>query len=399
MAQANQVYAIMNSVSKQMFGSKAITVTDTSSLVALGNAVLSSNENKDAFWSALVDRIGRTIFSMRRYEDIDENVVKHAFDFGLILQKIYVALPETQTNTSWLIGKDDFVPEYAPVIKADVRQKLFTSLNTFDIDTTVPDNILSTAFIDAAGMGTLISAIFMAVENMLTVTTEAMVNLTRAAFIARKLQKGNACGAINLLAGYNDLFGTSLTVAKALTDASFLKYAAMQITLWSRRMRKMSTLFNDEGYQRHTPTSDLVLTVLDEFATATAAYLEADTYHRELVSLPRYNSVAYWQGSGQTFGFADTSSINVLLDAGEDAEPVVQSGILAVAYDYQALGMMIDRRYTETERNNRSQYTNYYNKVERGMFNDMSENGIVFYIADPEPVTPSPQTIQKAASK
>lgn len=394
MANANQVYTIMNNISKQMFGTNAIAVTDTSSMVALGNIVISSEKNKDAFFNALIDRIGRTIFSIRRYDETDMNVVKHSFDFGLILQKIYVALPETQENTSWLIGEEDFVPEYAPVIKPTVRQKLFESLNTFDIDVTVPDHILETAFIDATGMGTLISAVFMAVENMLTVTTEAMVNLTRAAFIARKLDDGKACGAINLLSGYNTLFGTSLTAARALTDAAFLKYAAMQITLWTRRMRKMSTLFNDEAYQRHTPTSDLVLTVLDEFASATAAYLEADTYHKELVSLPRYNSVAYWQASGQTFNFSDTSKVSVKLDADTT---VTQSGILAVAYDYQALGTMIDRKYSETERNSRSQYTNYYSKVERGMFNDMSENGIVFYIADPEPVTPTPQTAKKAS--
>lgn len=387
MAVANQVYAVLNSVAKQMFGSTAITVTDAGSMAALGTAVMSSEDNKDAFWNALTDRIGRTVFSIRAYEEVDENVVKHSFDFGIILQKIYVALPETQENTSWLIGEDDFTPEYAPVIKADVRQKLFKVLNTFDIDVTVPDNILSTAFLDATAMGTLFSAIFMAVDNMLTVTTEGMVNLTRAAFIARKLIANKTCGCINLLDGYNKLFSTNLTVAKALTDSAFLKYAAMQISLWTRRMRKMSTLFNDEGYQRHTPKGDLVLTVLDEFASATAAYLEADTYHKELVALPRYNSVAFWQGSGTSFAFDDTSKVSVKLDADTT---LTKSGILAVAYDYQALGMMIDRKYSETERNSRSQYTNYYSKVERGMFNDMSENGVVFYIADPDP-TPTPQ--------
>lgn len=395
MANANQVYTILNNISKQMFGSTAPTVTDTSGVVALGNTVLSSETNKDVFWKTLVDRIGRTIFSIRRYEETDENVVKHAFDFGLIMQKIYVELPQIQQNTSWLIGEDDFVPQYAPVIKPNVKQKLFDSLNVFDIDVTIPDAILKTAFIDAAAMGTMISAVFVAVDNMLSITAEALVNLTRASFIARKLNKGSKCGAINLLAGYNTLFGTSLTAAKALTDQAFLKYAAMQISLWTRRMRKMSVLFNDEGYQRHTPNADLVLTVLDEYASASAAYLEADTYHKELVSLPRYNSVAFWQFSGQEFAFADTSKVSVQLDA---STTVTQSGVLAVAYDYEALGAMIDRQYSETERNSRSQYTNYYNKVERGMFNDMSENGIVFYIADPAPTPPSPTSVQSDAA-
>lgn len=379
MANANQIHTILNALAKQMFGTTAIAVTDTSSMIALGNTVMSSDTNKDAFFNVLVDRIGRTIYGMRRYEETDINVVKHAFDFGLILQKIYVALPQAEANNSWEIGKTDYEPKYAPVIKPDVKQKLFNSLNTFEIDVTIPDNILKTAFLNEIAMGTFISSVFMAVENMLAVTAEGLVNLTRASFIARKMKAASTCGAINLLTGYNTLFGTSLKAAKALTDPAFLKYASMQITLWTRRLKKMSTLFNEEGYQRHTPVEDLVLTVLDEFAAATASYLEADTYHRELVALPRYNSVPYWQASGTDFAFESTSKISVKLDA---TNTVTESGIIAVAYDYQALGATIDVKKSATQRNNKDEYTDYFNKVERGLFNDMSENGIVFYIQD-----------------
>lgn len=379
MATANQVYSIMNSVSKQMWGESAIAVTDTSSMVAMGAKVLSSATDTDAFWKVLPNRIGRTIFSTRRYVDIDPNVVKHAFDFGLFLQKIYVDLPPAQANNAWEIGEDDYTPSFAPVIKPTVKNKIFDSLNVFDVDVTVPDNILKTAFLTAQAMGSLISAIFLAMDNVITCYLEALVNLTRASFIARKVNGAKPCGAINLLSAYNTRFTKTLTAALALTDPDFLKFSSMQINMWCKRMRKMSVLFNEEGYRRHTPTSDLVLTVLDEYAAATASYLEADTFHRELVALPRYNTVPYWQGSGMSFAFADTSAVNVKLS---DTLTVSQTGVIAVAYDYQALGAMIDRQYSETERNARDQYTNYYSKMERGMFNDMSENGIVFYIAD-----------------
>lgn len=385
MASANQVYTILNAVAKQMWGNTAVAVTDTSSMISMGDKVFSSKNDTDAFWKVLPDVIGRTIFSVRRYADADQNVVKHGFDFGLILQKIYVALPTAAENTSWEIGEDDFTPEYAPVIKPTVKNKLFAVNNVFDVDVTVPDYILKTAFKNEVEMGALISAIFVAIDNALAVYAEALVNLTRASFIARKIHSAKPCGAINLLSVYNTRFTKTLTAALALTDPDFLRFASMQISLWARRMKKMSVLFNDEGYQRHTPSSDLVLTVLDEFDSATASYLKADTYHEELLSLPRYNTVPYWQGSGASFSFDDTSKVSVTFPdstAESGSTTVTQTGVIAVAYDYQALGVMIDRSYTETERNARSQYTNYYNKVERGMFNDMSENGIVFYVAD-----------------
>lgn len=380
MATANQIYTILNAVAKQQYGTSAVAVVDTSSMVSLGTKVLSSSTDVDAFMGVLADRIGRTIFSMRRYAGVDENVVKHPFDFGVILQKIYVGLPDTQENSSWEIGEDDFSPEFAPVIKPDTRQKLFDSLNTFELAVTVPDSILKTAFLSEVQMAVFIDAVFMAVENRLTVALESLVNLTRASFIARKINAAKPCGAINLLTAYNSISGEKLTAAKALYTPEFLRFAASQISLWCRRMRKMSSLFNDEGYLRHTPDSDLVLTVLDDFAETTASYLQADTFHKELVSLPRYNTVPYWQGSGTSFAFNDLSAINVKLSP---TLTVSQTGVIAVAYDYQALGATIDAQYSETQRNSRSQYTDYFNKVERGMFNDMSENGIVFFIADP----------------
>lgn len=379
MASANQIYTILNNVAKMQYGSAAVSVVDTSTMIALGDTVLSSADDTDAFMSALTDRIGKTIFSVRKYEGVDENVVKHSFDFGLIVQKIYVDMPDTEENTSWEIGESDFTPEYAPVIKPTVKQKLFSSLNTFEVAVTIPDNILKTAFLTELAMAALIDAIFMAVENRIEVAMESMVNLTRAAFIARKIDAGNDCGSINLLEEYNTQFGATLTAKMALYTPEFQRFAASQISLWCKRMRKMSVLFNDEGFKRHTPREDLVLTVLDDFAQTAATYLQADTFHKELVEMPRYNTVPYWQGSGTSFSFSSLSSINVKLTS---TKTVAQDGVIAVAYDWQALGAMIDRKSAATERNSRAEYTNFYNKVERGMFNDMSENGIVFYIAD-----------------
>lgn len=379
MAQANQIYTILNAVAKQQYGTAPVTVVDTSTMIALGDMTFQNDKNVDGFMGALTDRIGRTIFSIRMYEGADENVVKHSFDYGVILQKIYVKMPDTTINTSWEIGKEDFTPSYAPVVKPVARQKLFDSLDTFEIDMTIPDEILKTAFLNETAMATFISAIFTAVENRIEVAMESLVNLCRAAFIARKLIGNKSCGAINLLTAYNAQFGASLTTKEAMYNSDFLKFSASQINLWVRRMRKMSTLFNEEGYERHTRKEDLVLTLLDDFAANTASYLQADTFHDELVALPRFNTVPYWQGSGEEYSFTSLSSINVKLS---ETETVSRSGILAVAYDWQAMGVTINRRNTRTQYNPKDEYTNYYNKLTRGLFNDMSENAIVFYIED-----------------
>ena len=47
---------------------------------------------------------------------------------------------------------------------------------------------------------------------------------------------------------------------------------------------------------------------------------------------------------------------------------------------YDMTGKSVGERRSTSERNNHDEYTNYYNKANIGYFNDMSENGIVFYL-------------------
>ena len=92
MSNVNQIYSIINEAKAQSLGDKAVTVVDTSTLIALGDAVLSSDTNTDAFLNALVDRIGKTVFSVRRYVRNDAGMVREPFEFGCIVQKRLVVV-------------------------------------------------------------------------------------------------------------------------------------------------------------------------------------------------------------------------------------------------------------------------------------------------------------------
>lgn len=379
MSNVKQIYSILNDASKQTFGKSAITVIDSASFTSLGEKVLSNDAWTENFTNNLTNRISKTVYGIRNYNGVNKNMLRENFEYGAIVQKIHVEMPEAKQNNAWEIGTEGYTPIYAPVIKPQVSQKLFNKIATWEIDITIPDFMLKTAFLNETSMATFIDAIFTAMSNAMQICHDNNANLIRANFIGNILHKNKVTQAINLLKDYNTLTGAKLTVASCLRDIDFLKYATMQINLWTKRMAVMSTLFNDEGNTKFTDNDNLVIDVLQDFASATATFLEADTYHKELVSLPMYNEVAYWQGSGTTFDFTDTSKINVKIDATNTVE---KSGIIAVAYDYLAIGTTINQPRTTTERNNKDEYTNYYNKANIGCFNDLGENGIVFYIAE-----------------
>ena len=379
MSDVEQIYSILNEVSEQALGTGVISVVDTQSFISLGDKVLKSDTDTENFLSKLTDRIAKTVYSVRNYTGINKNLMREPFDYGVIVQKIHVEMPEAKENNAWKIGEQGYTPTYAPVIKPTVSQKLFNKLSTWEIDVTIPDFMLKTAFLNESSMATFIDAIFTAMNNAMVMCADNNANLIRANFIGNKIHSAKPTQSINLLSQYNTLTNANLTVASCLRDVDFLKWATMQISLWTKRMRVMSKLFNEDSNSKFTSGDYLVLDVLQDFASSTATFLQSDTYHKELVALPMYNEVPYWQGSGTSFAFADTSKISVKIDGTNE---VTQGGIIAVAYDYNAIGTTINEPRSTTERNNKDEYTNYYNKATIGCFNDLGENGIVFYIAE-----------------
>ena len=383
MASVNQLYTVLNAVAAQALGSAAVTVTDTTSMVALGDAVLSSANNKDAFVGVLMDRIGRTIVSMRAYNGAEKNpLIRKPFDYGCVLQKIYVDLEDANPNNEWNIGANDYAPSFAPVFKPDVRQKLFNSINTWEYDWTVPDQFLRTAFISAQDMQAFISAQAQAMDNSLQLALENAGNLVRATGAAYHIEN-NGATAINLLAEFNGDSASPLLAADALSNEDFLRYAALRISNVVKYMRNMSRVWNLEAYARHTDSDYAVLTLLQDFDAAETMNLQSGVFHDELVKLPNYNVVPYWQGAGQTYAFSDTSKIAITIKDGASTKNVTQTGVLAIVHDVEALGTTVYEIEQSTERNNKDRYTDYFAHANIGYFFDPSENMAVFYIADP----------------
>lgn len=392
MANVTQLYSILNAVAAQALGSSAVAVVDTRSMVALGDAVLASNSDVDLFTGALVDRIGRTIVSVREWNDpANDPLVKKEFDFGTCLQKIYVDIEDAAPNNAWEIGQQNYSPEFAPVYKPDVRQKLFNKISTWEFNYTIPDQILRTAFTSESEMSAFITAIYVAMENSLNLSLRNANNLTRATAIAHTL---NAAGTnqINLLAEYNAIYtGATLTAAEAEYSADFWRFATRRMLDVKEYMSQLSRSWNNESFARHTPESELVFTVLQAMDSAQKIYLQSDTFNQEIVKLgSRYNTVPFWQGTGTSgYDIDDVSTIKIKIPDPTDSTKTInveQGGIIAVMHDIEAMGTTINNRRITTERNNKDEYTDTFSKANIGYFYDPSENIAVFYIADP--VTP-----------
>ena len=388
MANVAQIYAILNAVASQSMGSAAVSVVDTRSMVSLGDAVLASNSDVDKFIGALVDRIGRTIVSVREWDDpANDPLVKKPFDYGCVLQKIYVDIEDAAANNAWEIGDQYYTPEFAPVYKPDVRQKLFNKISTWEFNYTIPDNILRTAFISETDMSAFFTAIYVAMDNSMALAIRNANNLVRNTAMAITLNRAGT-NAINVLAEYLTAYpNATVDEDTCLYDPDFLRFYTRRVLDVKRYMRDLSRSWNNEQFARHTPDSELVFTQLQAVDSATKIYLTSDTFHDEMLSLGNYNIVPFWQGVGTSgYALADVSMIKIKITDPTDSTKTINvtgSGILAVMHDIEAMGSTIDNRRVTTERNNKDEYTDTFTKANIGYFYDGSENIAVFYVANP----------------
>lgn len=389
----HQVAEVLNAINNGMRNPIAITANDATGIISYGNELKAAKEGNnpdlvDDFYKSLANRIGRTVNDVREYSPLDLNIVRETFDYGMILQKLYTFPMETTANESWGIQDGQTYSPYV-VHKLQTAQKLFSGFDTWQLNPTIPDIQLFTAFTNAEALGAFLSSQRQAVQQSRSMYIEALQRLVVANFIAEKISHANTVGthAINLLSEYNTHFGTTLKMEAARTNPEFLRYVAATLALWVDNIATMGTFFNFEGYYRHTPKNRLRVTLLSQFAKFVPFYLQADVYHDNLVALPNYNTVPFWQAPGNNnFAFDDVSSINMTTSGGTT---VNVKGVIGMISDVDAIGMYIDRPTTHALYNPRIEVTHEWFKSNVGYFNNFSENAIVFYMSDTEEPEPS----------
>lgn len=377
-----QVYSIVNDLTKQYLGSEAVVQTDLSNIVDIGSATIGL-ENLDRYVNSLIDQIGKVMFVNRPYSGKTPSLMVDGWEYGAILEKItYDTPPEAEENLTWKL--QDGV-SYDPNIftQPNVSAKFFSKKVTYDIPMSFAERQVKTAFQSATQLNAFFSMIENAISRSMTVKIDQLSESALNNMIALTIDSGDSTRAVNLLSLYNTRYSQSLTAAQAVTDPEFIRYSTYIMGLYAERLQRLSTLFNDGGKDRFTPTDMLHVILLSEFSAAAKTYLQSDTYHDQYVSLINHESVPYWQGSGTDYAFASTSAINVKMNDGETSggKAVSASGILGVMFDRYAVGVAnLDRRVTSNY-NGRAEFYNNWYKFDAGYFNDPNENFVVFYAA------------------
>lgn len=388
---ANQIYTIVNEVAQQAMGSKTMTVVNNAGLVALGNTVLGTNETKNNFINALTDRIGRTIVSFRAYHSHFPDFERDAIEWGNILQKLKVAMPDAESDDSFDLQDGESVDQYK-INKPKVNQLLFTNEAPWQTHITVHLDELEKAFVDSSAMGAFISGMFGEVQNRIELAMENLsidcVNNYMAEMIKRKAQRPSR--VINLVTEYNTAMGltsdTGLKPENALNTPKFLEFVVRKINTISSTMEYMTAgMYNDTAYaggdtqnsiySRHTPKSEQRMMLYIDLVNSLKTNVNSKAFNMKEVAIDiPFQSVPFWQSLKTPDG------INIQPASGGTA--ISQAGVMGILFDREAMGTFKNKYTSLTSPINAAgKYYNVFYHMITMYYNDLTENAVVFLLA------------------
>lgn len=378
----NQIYPIVNSVYQQMTGLSDIQAVDTASLVSMGER-LENLGKLDLYLNTLNRRIGMTIDGYRVYTSRYNDLHRSQLEWGAYVQKITAEMPDAIDNKIYDVGNLDgqSVDQWI-ISNPKAHQKIFEKEAPYSFMITMQTKLLKEAFLGAAAMQQFVSQIFGKVKNKIAFTMEELGRLCVANFI---LNLDNS-QHYHLVSMYNTQYPTdTVTTANAMTNPNFLRFAVRTINLVSDKMTGMSVLYNSEGYQRFTPKDKQRLYLIADFleqvktVVAYAAFNKSDIMIRPDIDIP------YWQA--QTT-LNDTNALSTIMqiqgtvvnDKGAHVEKTLNN-VLGVMFDYDSMGTFRQEQMVlTTPVNARAAYYNTFWHENQLWFNDMSENGVAFFL-------------------
>lgn len=391
-----QVATLVNSVNNEIIGGSALLEEDLSNVVDVGKAVFDAT-SYDKYVAALVDHIGKVIFVDRKYSGELASLYRDNWEYGAVMEKIYVTdMPVAVENDSWKLTNGT---SYDPNVftQPNVAAKFYNKKTTFEVDLSIADIQVRSAFDSATQLNAFISMLMNSVDTAINIRLEGLAERVVNTLIANTVYDDipdldpakTGTKAINLLKLYNDQFDPNgndpLTVDEALYTPEFIRFASLTMAKTLDRIRKPSILFNCGGLVRHTPKDMQHFILLSDFKRAADVYLQSDTFNEEYTALPLADSVPYWQGSGTDYGFDSISKVHLdIVDPSDDTKTVEVewSGVLGVVFDHWAGGITNDKRRVTSNYNAKAEFTNMFYKQDANYFVDLNENAVVFFIGE-----------------
>lgn len=417
---ATDAYAIVQAMVDQMTGQEnSIQVVDASSFASAGEQILSYGTENVANTLALV--LGRTYVAVRPYQA--KLRILNAIDTGVYshrLRKIsYYARDtkpsgyfNTDINTNFQDGftngqnKDSngdprstksMWEQNTPV----VLEMNFAGSDTWQDSNTMYENKFQQAFNSVEDFIEFIQGILVEKSNDIESQKEAFNRLALVDHMGMIYDmSANMVGSVvNLTYEFNQEFGTAYTSAQLRSTylKEFLAFMVQRIQIDSDRMTNRSAknhwspakTVNGVSYTllRHTPKDRQKLLLYNPLIIKSRAYVFPELFNEQYLKIENFEPVDYWQNElvpSAIDVYPAIPNVSTPANGQLKGDRVQLAYVVGLLFDEDAL--MIDYQLEaaySTPLEARKGYRNLWYTFSKNIISDATENGILYYMADP----------------
>lgn len=342
-----QIKALLNDLAPQVLGQEALDKIDVTDIGTFGEAIKSAQNGYEMFHNALIDRLYKIIIDMKSFEVEDIPFLADNYRYAGFIEEFYVEMPEAEDTKYWNVADEHFtptLPQKKP-LKLSVK-KYIKKPATFEREYTVDEPLVLSAFNGYSEFEAYVSAMALAIENATKIDLMNVARMARLKFMATILSIANTPSKVNILAEYHNETGdNTVTINNWTTSKEFLLFLAEFISRYPKRFATVGSQYinekttNNTDYVRQTTKDDLVFEIISEVASKLKYNLKSLIFNQDIVTLPNYHEVLFWQGRGNADGLDNFTSIDVKLGENESHEDieVKQSGIIGIMYDRNSI--------------------------------------------------------------
>lgn len=406
------VYTLVNEVAKQATARTDLAAIDTTTFVAVGEVLTSTQQAKENTLDVMTQQVTRTILSTRATSEKLRIMTADEDRWGGIVRKL-ITLPldaEQSQNFNTDIASTQLADgnsiDMFKINKQKVIQLNFFGSKTLQIHRTKFLNQLDSAFTNERELMRFYEALSVEFRNAIVRLNDAKTRAVINNAIGASYLNGNY---VDLAAEYNTEFGTQYTREQLFTEnfQHFYQWVCAYVETLSDNMTDESALYhvNLTGYGailHETPKNLQRMLIYKPFITRAKTLVLPTIFNPSDLNLGKYETVNFWQSKKEpTKVNVKPTYLNPTTAKGVDASAAVELDyVLGMIYDVEFMGVF--PKFTTTASSPLNAAGLYVNEFVHWLFNnwmDETENHQLLIIGaggTGEPSEPSEPTVTTA---
>ena len=375
------VYQLLNSLHTQATGRQSIAPTNLSEFVSMANSTLAAGT--DVVYSALMNTIGKTIFSSRPYNAKFGGLEADSVRWGGIIRKITIADTDLEADKVYHDLTDGTSVDMYERKKSNVLETRYYGSDVYQDWYTIYRVQLLNAFKGPEELGSFVALQAQEMANKWEQYNENLRRMALANMIAAKVQLNE--DVIHLLTEYNAATGLSLTAQSIYQPANvkgFFEWTKARINTISRQMTARSVKFQHQitgkPITRHTPYRDQKHYFSADALDIIQTTVLPEAFHNEDLKYVDVEAVDFWQAIDNPNSISATP---VYIDGTGQVQTgtaQVINDIFGVMFDRDSVVVSnIDREVMNTPYNARGRYYNTFLSANSRYCNDLTEKFVV----------------------